>query len=303
MSTYTVDKDGFEWADNVPSARQEKLNNDFVSMPFSGMSSPIEKGNVLPLIVHKAGATGAINRRTDVEGQYQSFVDSQLKQWGETSPHTIDWQALNAAHALLLEGVIEGDAAKVKTALQNHADPNMLVSVRDPNAEASDPFASYVNMPIGVAAVLRGRELAVASGNKLAAAPFKEVAAMLLMDGNTPRISVGNSPDGNGSAIGYTAFGVKLYGNDAGADSVENRVVNVPMSVRNAVSAAAPMCMVDDKVPAATNGVVWGEDLPKDARNNYMDMIDTKQSSLSDSLERYRLRRAGVGQPSGMKMK
>lgn len=301
---YITDNDGFSWADNVASARKEVLHHDFVSLPFTNRSSPIEKGQVLPLIVHRAGANGPQQRQTMVEEKHNEFIEKNILQWGESSPYTIDWTALNAATDLLVDGVISGDVSKVQQALNNHADPNTTVSVRDPMAFGSDADAQYVTLPIGVAAAMRGREVIVASGDKLAGAAFKEIASMLLMHKNTPQISVGSHPDGSGSAIGYIAPGVKLFGDDAGLEGFEHRVVSVPMSVASAVSAAAPLCMADGNVPAQTDGLVWGETLPKDARNNFMDLIDTQKSAFDESIARFRSRRAtSANQPSAIKIK
>lgn len=291
--SHTTDNDGFSWFDNVPSARQEKLHHDFVSIPFTNRTSPIEKGQVLPLIVHRAGANGPKQRQTIVEEKHNQFVEKHIKEWGESSPYTIDWNALNAATDLLVDGVISGDVAKVQQALNNHADPNTTVSVRDPMSLTADADAKYVTLPIGVAAAMRGREVALATGDKLANIPFKEIASLLLMHKNTPQISIGVNPDGSGTnAIGYVAPGVKLFGDVAGLEGFENRVVAVPMSVASALSSAAPLCMVDGAVPAATDGLVWGEALPSDARNNFMDLIDTQKSAFDESINRFRSRRA-----------
>lgn len=299
---YTKDSDGFEWADNVGSARKETLHHDFVSMPFTKRSSPVEKGQVLPLIVHRAGANGPQQRQTIVEEKHNQFVEKQIMQWGESSPYTIDWNALNAATDMLVDGVISGDINKVRQALSNHADPNTTVSVRDPMALSTDALAQYVTLPIGVAAAIRGREMMVATGDKLSNVPFKEIASILLMYKNTPQVSVGVNPDGSGgNAIGYIAPGVKLY-KDAGSEGFEQRVVAVPMSVASAVSAAAPLCIVDGAVPEATDGLVWGEALPRDARNNFMDLIDPEQVSFEQSLARFRTRRAAISAPSSLKI-
>lgn len=301
---FTTDNDGFSWADNVPSARKETLHHDYVSMPFTNRTSPVEKGQLLPLIVHRAGANGPQQRQTDVEERHNEFVEKNLLQWGESSPYTIDWNALNAATDLLVDGVISGDVAKVQQALNNHADPNTTVSVRDPMSLTADAEAKYVTLPIGVAAAMRGREVALATGDKLALAPFKEIASMLLMHKNTPQISIGVNPDGSGgNAIGYVAPGVKLFGDAAGLEGFENRVVAVPMSVASVLSGAAPLCMVDGAVPAATDGLVWGEALPRDARNNFMDLIDTQKSAFEESINRFRSRRATSPQVSPLKAK
>lgn len=290
---FTTDNEGFAWADNVASARKETLHHDLVSLPFTNRTSPVEKGQVLPLIVHRAGANGPKQRQTVVEERHNEFVEKNLLNWGESSPYTIDWNALNAATDLLVDGVISGDLAKVQQALNNHADPNTTVSVRDPMALSTDADAQYVTVPIGVAAAIRGREVAIANGDKLANAPFKEIATLLLMHNNTPQISIGGNPDGSGgSAIGYVASGIKLYEPNAGLEGFEHRVVAIPMSVSSALGAAAPMCLVDGNVPAQTDGLVWGEALPKDARNNFMDLIDTQKSAFDESIARFRSRRA-----------
>lgn len=291
---YTTDTDGFQWATNVAPARKETLHHDFVSMPFTKRSSPIEKGQVLPLIVHRAGANGPRQRQTMVEEKHNQFVEKKIAQWGESSPHTIDWNALNAATDMLVDGVINGDINKVQQALNNHADPNTTVSVRDPMALSNDETAQYVTLPIGVAAAMRGREMMVATGDKLSNVPFKEIASMLLMHKNTPQVSIGVNPDGSGgSAIGYVAPGVKLH-KDAGTEGFEHRVVAVPMSVASAVSSAAPLCIVDGAVPEATDGLVWGEALPQDASKNFMDLIDPEEVSFDQSLARFRSRRAAI---------
>ncbi len=51
--------------------------------------------------------------------------------------------------------------------------------------------------------------------------------------------------------------------------------------------------------PEATDGLVWGEALPDNARNNFMDLIDTQKSAFDESINRFRSRRANTTvQPS-----
>jgi len=300
----TPDADGFIWMDDVPSAKPETLHHDFVSVPFTGRSSPVEKGQVLPLIVHRPGQNGPQTRQSGVEQAHQAFVENQIQKWGESSPYTVDWKALHAATELLVDGVISGDVGKVQEALSRHADSQTTVSVRDPYASATDSTAAYVTLPIGVAAAMRAREVAVASGDKLAGAPYKEIASMLLMHGNSPRVALGAHPGPEGgSAVSYTAQGLQLHGDTAGWDSVENRVVSVPLSVLNAIGAAAPLCLVDGAVPEQTTGYIWGEALPKIAERNNMDMIDTQFAAMDESIKRYRARRTAPVASSGFKIK
>lgn len=291
---FRTDADGFSWNDDLLNKEEkpQKIEQDYVSMPFTGLRSPLMPGQVLPLIVHEAGAYATPDRQSSLRQNYNAFVEKNTTMWGESSPHHIDWKALNAATHLLVEGVIAGDVNKVQEALQHHADPNMTVAVRDPLALSSDNSAEYVAMPVGVAAVLRGQEVAQSTGNKAAAAPFKEIGALLLMNGQTPRIEVGNNPNGDGgSAISYQAFGVVALGDQAGFDSIETRVVAIPLSVRTALGSVAPMAIVDNNVKPQTNGVVWGEEIPKKAAE-YMDLIDMREAAFTDVLTRFRQRQA-----------
>ena len=283
----TPDDLGIQWFD-VPSSKAPVVQSDFVSMPFTGMSSPASASG-LPLIKHEAGAVGPSARSRGLQKIHAKFMDAKIQEWGPSSPYTVDLQALTSATRQLVAGVIAGNINQVREALQNHADPTMTVAVLDPN---KDSPSSYVSLPLGVAALLRGNELVQQTNDKAALAPFKEIAQLLLMNGSSPTIEVGNAPDGSGSALSYKAYGVKLYGDEAGMESIETRVINIPMSVRNLVSAAVPLAMVDNQVTPATDGMVWGEDLPVQARNNYMDLIDPQGDTLKDSIQRYRQRRS-----------
>ena len=299
-----IDELGVEWFDvDASRASQKWRHTDFVSLPATGLRSPELPGRA-PLIKHEAGANGPVDRQIMVQQRHAQFLEGKIQQWGPCSPYTTDWDALLSATNDLVKGVINGDIGLVRQALANHADPGMTVSVLDPNSLTQDPsHPQYVALPIGVAALLRGKEVATQSGNKADQAPFKEIGQLLLMDGATPRVSVGASPDGVGSALGYQAFGVKVYGDEAGMESLEHRVVSIPLSVYNLVGAAVPMAMVDNRIEPATNGVVWGEDLPSDARNNYMDLLDPQEDSIKDSIQRFRQRRATASRPSSPKMK
>ena len=288
----TPDDLGIQWFD-VPSAKTPVVQSDFVSMPFTGISSPASASG-LPLIKHEAGSVGRSSRSRGIQKLHTKFMDAKIQEWGPSSPYTVDLQALTSATRQLVSGVISGNIDQVRDALKNHADPAMTVAVLDPN---KDSPSSYISLPLGVAALLRGNELVQQTNDKSALAPFKEIAQLLLMNGSTPNIEVGNAPDGSGSALSYKAYGVKLYGNEAGMESIETRMVNIPLSVRNLVSAAVPSAMVDNQVTPATDGMVWGEDLPAEARNNYMDLLDPQGDTLKDSIQRYRQRRSE--KPSG----
>lgn len=288
-----IDALGVEWFDVEASRLSQKARHtDFVSLPVTGVSSPAAAERP-SLIKHEAGATSDIDRQIVVQQRHMQFVEKKIEQWGPCSAYTTDWDALLSATKDLVNGVVSGDVSLVRQALSRHADPSMTVPVLDPNVSHHTATApQYVSLPIGVAALLRGKEISAQSGNKADLAPFKEIAQLLLMDGNQSRVTVGVSPDGQGSALGYKAFGVKVYGNDAGMESVEQRTVSVPLSVCTLVSSVAPASMVDHKVAPSTDGVVWGEDLPSDARNNYMDLLDPQGDSMKDSIQRFRQRRA-----------
>lgn len=286
------DNNGFEFFD-VEKSKDEKVHADFVSMPFTGLISSIEKGEVLPLIVHKAGHNGFGLRQEKIQQVYDDLIETQTKKWGESSPWTADWLALNKATNNLVKGVIDGNLNQVKEALQKGADPQMTVEVKDPCALKGQQDSSYVALPIGVASLLRGKEKYASQQDKDVLNNYKEIAHLLLSSQTKCSIEVGNHPDGSGqSALSYKAFGLSLYGSNSGSETLETRVVTIPLSLRTALGSLLPNCLVDDKVTPATEGMVYGEDIPKQARNNYMDLIDPKEISLTNSVEKFRLRQA-----------
>lgn len=286
MSDRDLNDLGVEWFDVESSKRKARLQS-FVSAPYTGLSSPTAHGQPFPLIKHEVSAGAPFRKQQKDHQLHQKFIEQKVQTWGPSSAFSVDWNALQSATHSLVDGVIKGDIEKVKRALSNHADPNMTVSVLDPNNATG---TKYVVVPLGVAALLRGKEVAD-QGNNVAGS-FKEIATMLLTDGTGPRVSVGNHPQGFGSAIGYHARGMSVDGDNAGADSVEHRVVEIPMFLRTMIGSAVPEAILDGAVADATDGLVWGEEFSASAPKSYLDLVDAQEITVQTKIEEYRHRRA-----------
>lgn len=285
--------------------------------PFSSVKSEPPQGFTYPLVDHEVGAGMAFRKRERMISNYSAFLKSHLGARGESSAFVQDWAALTAVTQKMVQSVVAGDASGVAQAIKAGADPHMLVNVQDPNKLGD--HNTYIQLPVGVAAVMLGQQkaepflasakaakgsgdheaYALAKANaKAAAAPFAEVARALILSGNQPGVEVGLSPYGAGYAISYHQPGFHIVGPDAGSESIETRCVSIPLSLSTALSGAVPEAYVSSYVAPSTEGVMIGEEFP-DETPSAMRILDVPGSAVDSGITAYRARLGGGGGGGG----
>ena len=275
----TVDQDGVEWM-SLPDPASVQRPNRLQAAPFTNIASPIGAEHSHPLIDHSFGAGLPFARQERGRRNYELFEQGKIQSWGPSSPNAVDWRELKAATAQLVHALINGDVAAARQAIASGADPDMTVSVRDPMQLGATSLAR-VEVPIGVAAVMRGRELAAAGSPSHAHA---ELAQMLLhTKSGQPRISLGVAPDGDGQAVGYVVDGEKFMGPDAGQESREHRWARLPQPLFNAVARVCDKALIAGRVaPADPYGRAFGENVPD--HGGYMNIQDVQEGAMVNKI-------------------
>lgn len=292
MDEFIRDESGFEYNQSIPDRiiKEEPKFLDLPSMPLTNIVSPTSLKQSAPLIMHTLNPKMHPNKLEVAKMDLNRLYAEKLEKWGDESPVNLDWNSLKNATEELITGVIQLDIRKVESALKNNADPSTIVFARDPFADSKDPDPKYVPVPIGVAAVMLGEELSKYGLGSFVKNKTAEIARMLLIDDSKPSIEIGNSND-FGSAISFTAMGIKLEGDFAGMESFEAIEVPITLSLRNSLSNILPECMVEN-VHHDTDGLAWGEKVPfSDFPLDGVNLKFSIEGSFEDSLNRFRERR------------
>lgn len=266
-----------------PGLKQAMLNT-----PLTNITTPAQADG-FPLVAHAPEYLAPYMMADQSRAKYHQALAQLTQTWGPSSPNQVDFQALQDATALLVQGALQGRVDQVNQALKSFADPNTLVLVKVSDQTASQA-AQYVPAPLAVAVAMHAQDVdrQMRAQNKNASKEhltgFQEVVRALA--GPNAHLDVGMDPSSQtrGTVVGYQVPSMIM-----GAD-LEYRHVPVTLAQSNMLTRFLPETL--DRAPqAVSDGVAQGEALPASLEGTYLDLCDPARDSLSQALENFRANR------------
>lgn len=253
------------------------IERKYLNVPFTDVVSPPEADG-LPFVSHSPEHTAPfLSQHAATREAYHRRLEELTSTWGPSIPCKVDLDRLQEVTQQLIQGALAGDVPKVKRALQEGANPDTLVLVRD--VCAKNP--QYVAAPLGVACAMYHAQ----TKDRLMQDAHKAIVRLLLVRDGKSVVDIGPSPETSSMSAGFSLPGITWGGEH------EYRQVPLTFAQSSTLAKFVPEGL-DNGVKYISGGVAYGEELPKEMKDTYMDLYDPSRDTLVDAIACFREQRA-----------
>ena len=206
--------------------------------------------------------------------KHAARAQALVEVWGESSPNTQDWNALQAANQRLTDAALTGHPEAIARAVAEGGNPLLMVAYPLPQADGSRPV---VSLPVGVVALLCAQEEIQALGPNATPAlkraiqhGFEAVARPLLIAASgQPVVALGTHPDG-GMGLSFVAPGQSIDTDSDGFGGLAMVRRTYPLSMAASVALGkVPELHVEHALAPSTLGLLQGEELSARTHANH----------------------------------
>lgn len=255
-----------------PSRSPSSIDRKHLNVPFTDVTSPVGEDG-FPFISHSPDHTARFLGSEKTRSNYFKRLDELTSSWGPSTPLKLDFDRLKEVTSQLIKATILGDVPRVQRALLEGADPDTLVLVRD--VCAKNP--SYLVAPLGVACAM----LHAQDRQPMLQDAYKAITRLLLVREGKSVVDVGPSPEHQSMSAGFSLPSIEWGGN------LEYRQVPLTFAQSGVLSKFVPESM-DRPVKNVSAGVAYGEELPTEMKDTFLDLYDPARDTLTSAIDRYR---------------